>query len=609
MQQIHDPVPDRCFRHDELRACRLLWPAEVRQAVPVRVLLALVLGIAAVRMPAAQLQVATDSLSKLDPILRERAALPSGRSRVIVRGVDATQLSGLVAAVRSAGGAVARALPIVNGCAATVPNAALTVIAASGLVQHLSLDRVAAGALERTGATVGSTTLRQQFGYDGGGVTVAIIDSGITSWHDDLAGATGTQRVDHFVDFVNGTTTPYDDYGHGTHVAGIVAGDGFDSSGARGGIAPAAHIVALKVLDRTGAGRISDVIAALGYVVAHSGELNIRVVNLSVAAAVYESYNLDPLTLAAKAAVDAGIVVIAAAGNNGRSPDGATRYGGVTSPGNAPWVLTVGASSHMGTVDRSDDTIAVFSSRGPTAIDGAAKPDVVAPGVGIESLSDPSSGLYSTKSAYLLNGTASTTYLPYLSLSGTSMSAPVVAGTVALMLQANPTLTPNAVKAILEYTAQPYAGYDRQTQGAGFLDAGGAVEMARSFAVAGGGDAPAPAWNAALIWGSRLVSGGRLRANASAWSSAVTWGSPVTNAGEAVDWGVVCLSAACDATSAWTLASMLGGSAVNGVADGDTVVWGTTDGDTVVWGTTDGDTVVWGTSCTDPGCEPVVWPR
>jgi len=609
MQQIHDPAPDRCFRHDELRACRLLWPAEVRQAVPVRVLLALVLGIAAVRMPAAQLQVATDSLSKLDPILRERAALPSGRSRVIVRGVDATQLSGLVAAVRSAGGAVARALPIVNGCAATVPNAALTVIAASGLVQHLSLDRVAAGALERTGATVGSTTLRQQFGYDGGGVTVAIIDSGITSWHDDLAGATGTQRVDHFVDFVNGTTTPYDDYGHGTHVAGIVAGDGFDSSGARGGIAPAAHIVALKVLDRTGAGRISDVIAALGYVVAHSGELNIRVVNLSVAAAVYESYNLDPLTLAAKAAVDAGIVVIAAAGNNGRSPDGATRYGGVTSPGNAPWVLTVGASSHMGTVDRSDDTIAVFSSRGPTAIDGAAKPDVVAPGVGIESLSDPSSGLYSTKSAYLLNGTASTTYLPYLSLSGTSMSAPVVAGTVALMLQANPTLTPNAVKAILEYTAQPYAGYDRQTQGAGFLDAGGAVEMARSFAVAGGGDAPAPRWNAALIWGSRQVSGGRLRANASAWSSAVTWGSPVTNAGEAVDWGVVCLSAACDATSAWTLASMLGGSAVNGVADGDTVVWGTTDGDTVVWGTTDGDTVVWGTSCTDPGCEPVVWPR
>ena len=573
-------------------------------------LLALVLGIAAVRTPAAQFQIATNWVSKLDPILRQRAALASGRSRVIVRGADSTQLSWLVGVVQSAGGAIARALPIVNGCAATVPNAALAAIAASGLVQHLSLDRVAAGALERTGATIGSTALRQQFGYDGGGVTVAIIDSGVTSWHDDLAGAAGTQRVDRFVDFVNGATNPYDDYGHGTHVAGIVAGDGFDSSGARAGIAPAAHIVVLKVLDRTGAGRISDVIAALGYVVAHRAELNIRVVNLSIAAGVYESYNLDPLTLAAKAAVEAGIVVVAAAGNNGRSPEGATRYGGVTSPGNAPWVLTVGASSHMGTADRSDDTIAAFSSRGPTAIDGAAKPDLVAPGVGIESLSDPRSALYATKSAYLLNGIAATTYLPYVSLSGTSMAVPVVAGTVALMLQANPTLTPNAVKAILEYPAQPYSGYDRQTQGAGFLDAGGAVDLARSFAAAEGGDAPAPTWSAALIWGSRLVSGGRLRASATAWSSAVTWGSATTDAGEAVDWGIVCLSAACDATTAWTLASMLDGSAVNGVAsDGDTVVWGTTDGDTVVWGTTDGDTVVSETSCTDPGCEPVVWPR
>ena len=573
-------------------------------------LLALVVGIATVRTPAAQLQVATNWASKLDPILRQRASLATGRSRVIVRAADSTQFSWLVAAVQSAGGAVARALPIVNGCAATVPNAALAALATSGLVHHLSLDRVAAGALERTGATVGSTTLRQQFGYDGRGVTVAIIDSGITSWHDDLAGAAGTQRVDRFVDFVNGATTAYDDYGHGTHVAGIVAGDGFDSSGARAGIAPAARIVALKVLDGTGAGRISDVIAALGYVVAHSAELNIRVVNLSIATGVYESYDLDPLTLAAKAAVEAGIVVVAAAGNNGRRPDGTTQYGGVTSPGNAPWVLTVGASSHMGTADRSDDTIAAFSSRGPTAIDGAAKPDLVAPGVGIESLSDPRSGLYSTRSAYLLSGTAATPYLPYLSLSGTSMSAPVVAGTVALMLQANPTLTPKAVKAILEYTAQPYAGYDRRTQGAGFLDARGALDLARAFGAAGGGDAPAPTWNAALIWDGRVVSGGRLRANATAWPSAVTWGSPVTATGEAIDWGIVCVTTACDATSPWTLTSMLGASAVNGVVSGgDTVVWGTNDGDTVVWGTADGDTVVWGTSCTDPSCEPVIWPR
>lgn len=583
------------------------FAALVRQAkVPARVLLAVVLGIAAVRTPAAQLQLSTNWLTKLDPILRQRAGLITGRSRVIVRGADSTTLPWLVAVVQSAGGVIGRTLPIINGCAATVPNAALAAIAASGLVEHLSLDRVAAGAMERTGATVGSTALRQQFGYDGAGVTVAVIDSGVTSWHDDLADSAATQRVDGFVDFVNGRTTAYDDYGHGTHVAGIVAGDGFDSNGARAGIAPAAHIVALKVLDRSGAGRISNVIAALGYVVAHSAELNIRVVNLSIATGVYESYNLDPLTLAAKTAVDAGIVVVAAAGNNGRSPGGTTWYGGITSPGNAPWVLTVGASSHMGTADRSDDTIAAFSSRGPTAIDGAEKPDLVAPGVGIESLSDPTSAMYSTRSAYLLNGTVTTAYLPYLSLSGTSMSAPVVAGTVALMLQANPTLTPNAVKAILEYTAQPYAGYDRRTQGAGFLDAKGAVDLARSFAATGGGDEPAPTWNAALMWGSRLVSGGRLRANANAWALALPWGAPAADNGEAIDWGIVCLTATCDAASGWTL---LGGSAINGETDGDTVVWGTTDGDTVVWGTTDGDTVVWGTSCTDPSCDPVIWPR
>src|SRR5687768_8844060 len=144
------------------------------------------------------------------------------------------------------------------------------------------------------------------------------------------------------------------------------------------------------------------------------------------------SRTTDPLTLAAKRAVDAGIVVVAAAGNQGRYRDGSDAYGGITAPGNAPWVLTVGAANHTGTTDRADDTMAAFSSRGPTAVDYSAKPDVVAPGVGIESLSDPASAFYTTKSAYLLPGTVQRSYLPYLSLSGTSMAAPVVTGTVAL---------------------------------------------------------------------------------------------------------------------------------------------------------------------------------
>ena len=252
----------------------------------------------------------------------------------------------------------------------------------------------------------------------------------------------------------------------------------------------------------TGSGHISDVIDALHYVLVNRAALNIRIVNLSVATGVYESYDDDPLTRAAQRLVRAGVVVVAASGNYGHDAQGRIIYGGVTAPGNAPWVLTVGASSHMGTVDPSDDRIAGFSSRGPTAIDLAAKPDLVAPGVGIESLSDPSSAFYTTQSPYLLEGTVPTTYLPYLSQSGTSMAAPVVTGTVALMLQANPSLTPNQVKAILQYTAQVYPRYDPLTEGAGFLNAKGAVDLAR--AIATGTPAFSAEWSGQMIWGNRL---------------------------------------------------------------------------------------------------------
>jgi serine protease AprX len=453
--------------------------------------------------------------------------------------------------------------------------------------------------------------VRQELGYDGAGVGVAIIDSGAAARLDDLSEETGKgSRVDEFVDFVNGRNVAYDDYGHGTHVAGIIAGNGFNSDGLRAGIAPAARLIVLKVLDDSGQGRISDVIAAIDYAIARKDALNIRVINLSVATGVYEPFDVDPLTLAAKRAVDAGIVVVAAAGNFGRAPQGTTSYGGISAPGNAPWVLTVGASSHMGTVDRADDTIAPFSSRGPSAIDYGAKPDVVAPGVGIESLSNPNSAFYVSKGAYLLSGTVPTWYLPYLSLSGTSMAAPVVAGTVALMLQANPNLTPNAVKAIIEFTAQSYAGYDRLTQGAGFLNARGAVELARYFATSSwlvDAEYPSPAdWGAQIVWGNRLIQGGQLAPDANAWWTSTTWGAAALDDGEAIGWGPdvsdsgqnVVWGSQCgggDCQIAWTVS---GSDVVMGASDGDTVVWGTSD---------DGDTVVWGTSCSDPSCEPVVW--
>jgi len=569
------------------------------------------------------------SIAKIDSLAQRRVPLVAGWSRVIVQAADRQSSASLRPIIAQAGGRFRRTLSLIDAEVVDLPNASLTKLAGSPLIARIALDRPVVGAMERTCATIGATAVRQETGYDGSGVGVAVIDSGVTSWHDDLTDSAGAQRVRQFVDFVNGAVTPYDDYGHGTHVAGIVAGNGFDSGGARSGIAPAADLIVLKTLDASGSGYVSNVIAALDYIVANRDAYNIRVVNLSVAAGVYESYDIDPLTLAAKRAVEAGIVVVTAAGNRGRSADGLDAYGGITAPGNAPWVLTVGASSHMGTTDRSDDAMAAFSSRGPTPIDYAAKPDVVAPGVGIESLSDPTSALYATKTAFLLSGTALTSYLPYLSLSGTSMAAPVVSGTVALMLQANPTLTPNQVKAILQYTAQVYPSYDPLTEGAGFLNAKGAVELSQALATSSFGLQATPAeWSGRLIWGKQLVSGGRLTADANAWGADVMWGTATTPAGDNVVWGTICTATTCEdgggTWGPWTVdasahnvvwGSTCGGAdcdgpwTIEGASVGDSVVWGTTDAQSVVWGTADGDSVVWGTGCSDATCEPVIWPK
>ena len=572
--------------------------------------------------PGSRAHAATGASSKLDRLLQQRVFTGTGRTRIVVRLAKGADRRATRVILERLGGIPGRLLPIINAYAASLPNSALAALAASPLVEHISVDRLVDGSVDLTGAAVGAAPVRESLGVDGTGVGVAIIDSGITAWHDDLTGANDGQRVDRFVDFVAGRTSSYDDYGHGTHVAGIVAGNGYDSRGGRTGIAPGARLTILKTLDATGAGYVSDVIAALDYILENKEALNIRVANLSLTAPVYESYETDPLTLATRQLVNAGIVVVAAAGNAGRNPQtGETLYGGIGAPANAPWVLTVGASSHQGTVDRTDDSIASFSSRGPGAGGAAAKPDVVAPGVGISSLSDPESALYTRRAAYLLSGAVETAYMPYLSLSGTSMAAPVVSGTIALMLQANPALTPNQVKAILQYTAEVHAGYDAFSQGAGFLNAKGAVELAHHFADPARGATPSdPQWSRGIIWGNRLVKGGRLRADANAWSPSVTWGAATTADGASVAWGVkepiegsdvgvlteeAWVGSATDDNIVWGM--LCGGDDCEAVWD-NAVVLGTETGDTVVWGMNDAmDTVVWGMSCNLAECDPVIW--
>jgi serine protease AprX len=555
---------------------------------------------------------------KLDRKLNDRAEMSGGlTTRAIVVLNPGCDASGDYAKLNGRRG---RKLGIINADVVEIQNSQLKKLADSPCVKDMHWDRKTGGEMNRAAVIEGARAVQELYGYDGAGIGVAVVDSGITPWHDDLTyrgsnpnvKVVGGQRVAKFVDFVNGRLTPYDDNGHGTHVAGIIAGNGYDTLGARAGMAPAANIVSLKVLDDHGGGYISNVIAALDWIVANRTTYNIRVVNVSVGAAVSESYNTDPLTLAAKRLVDAGVVVVSAAGNLGKNPvTGKAQYGAITAPGNAPWVLTVGAYSHEGTLTRSDDAMAPYSSRGPTAFDYAAKPDIVATGTGIVSLSAPGSLMYTTKANLLLKGSLLTANKPYLSLTGTSMASPVVAGAVALMLQANPKLTPNLVKAILQYTAQDYH-YDSLTEGAGFLNAKGAVDLAKFLKNPQRGQLyPSnSAWSRTIIWGNHKLRRGVIKPAGSAWSLKTVWGAARDTEGDNIVWGTACGTTSCDSVL-WGAAAMDADNIVWGTFDGegDNIVWGTMrEADNIVWGTMrEADNIVWGTECGSADCDNIVW--
>lgn len=303
-------------------------------------------------------------------------------------------------------------------------------------VQMIYADRRVKALLNVAALAVEATMVQQQHGLTGRGIGIAILDTGVYP-HPDLTHP--WNRIITFRDYIQGRTEPYDDNGHGTHVAGCAASNGYISGGFYGAPAPEANIIAIKVLDARGEGAYSTILSGIDFCIGHRLDLNIRVMNLSLGAVPFTSHTNDPLAAACRIAWQAGIVVCAAAGNTGPS-------GTINTPGYEPLIITVGAIDDANTVPRIDDRYADYTSRGPT-IDGFAKPDLAAPGTSITSLLSPGSLLAAQNPGNI-------TAAWYLTLTGTSMATPICAGAVAQLLQAYPPLTPDQVKTTLIQSAQ-----------------------------------------------------------------------------------------------------------------------------------------------------------
>lgn len=276
-------------------------------------------------------------------------------------------------------------------------------------------------------------------GIYGRGVGVAVVDTGIAPHPDFIY---RKNRITAFCDIIRGYPECYDDSGHGTHVSGILAGCGRASSGRYTGVAPEASLIGVKVLNRKGNGSIADVLEGLGWVMENKEKYGIRILNISVGTAIDKDFSEDSLLVKGVERLwDAGVVVVAAAGNNGPSPQS------IGSPGNSRKVITVGASDDDVLVEMDGNKIKDYSSRGPTK-ECIKKPDIVVPGSNIVSCS--SKGGYTVKS-------------------GTSMATPVVSGAVALLLSCYPELTPREVKLRLKSQAVDM-GMPHGRQGWGILD-------------------------------------------------------------------------------------------------------------------------------------------
>ncbi len=323
-------------------------------------------------------------------------------------------------------------------------------------------DRTVHTVLDTAAPTVQAPSVWAE-GITGKDVAIAVLDTGIYP-HPDLT--MPKNRIIAFRDVINNRDSPYDDNGHGTHVAGDIASNGLQSQEMFRSPAPDANLIGIKVLDKYGSGSTSEVISGLTWAVENKEQYRIRILSMSLGSTASTSYRDDPLATAVEEVWQRGIVVCVAAGNSDPGE------GTIDSPVIAPSAITVGASDDMGTVNLTDDKIADFSSRGPT-FDGLLKPDVVAPGINIISLRSPGS-LLDKKNKNTRFGSW------YTSLSGTSMATPICSGVSALLLEANPVLAPENVKKFITITATNLH-VDPNSQGAGLINAQKAIDYARAY--------------------------------------------------------------------------------------------------------------------------------
>lgn len=436
-------------------------------------------------------------------------------------------------------------------------------------------------------------------GVTGTGVTVAVVDSGISA-HPALTG-----KVIASVSKVAGDPSTADAHGHGTHIAGIIAGNStaskYVTSLYRGGIAPDVRLVNVRVLGANGTGWTSDVIAGIEWVIQNRAKYNIRAMNLSLGHPVTEPSATDPLCIAVMKAATAGIVVIASAGNAGKADDGTPILGGITSPGNSPHAITVGAMNTKGTVKRSDDIMTTYSSRGPTKFEHAVKPDVVAPGNKIVSLEASGTYLQRNYPQFHMAGKSGNSYMH---LSGTSMSAAIVTGGVALLIQAQPNISAAQLKIALQTGSSYMWDGGLMGGGAGSVNFWSSRKNAANgltnvlSTLVGGVLAPA---NGPVFWDSgsmtkRLYAGTGLRV-LSLLEAPLAWLT-----GGYLKWGDLNVIGLGNPLAETRPSEILWGDVSKWTSD-EEILWGDTiytpEGQEILWGdskTTEGDEILWGDS-------------